>query len=475
MRSFNGKVIVWFFLVQFLSMQIVEIAFGEVSCDYSDPIWNGRAEFWDENEDMCPYNTGVTMNSCEVIEIGNVYPPIYTPALDENGKIDCDVAAIPDEKEFSDMGEYNGIEFFSYGEGDDLREFMVIVTTEHLRIRQLPHWQDYDWQSCPDHFGVVGGDSWHIKISIYDLVAQIPNLGDKDNYNHIGDVDVHYNSDGMPQIFMPFEYFERSNDPLVAVFTVDPKKVVSDGAAALEYTKHYILEQQANGTLAWLAIFPLNPNLLFTSDEIGDLAEYGFKQNTYNRSEHGDQWSSLVVLAETLEAQGIGCADVLSIGHFQTLTLGSTALNVYDLSGDQATGEDAVHLGYLRTEYCFNRMQGGDFSPNGMLFLANDLIETGFRILNIYTGETIGEFDAPITTGGVTVEEYEGVAVHSVSGGTSTNDDSCYPGTVHLEMSDNDAKRGSKNSDDLYLKHYSLSSRAITQLRNVDKDAGRAH
>ena len=105
MRSFNGKVIVWFFLVQFLSMQIVEIAFGEVSCDYSDPIWNGRAEFWDENEDMCPYNTGATMNSCEVIEIGNVYPPIYTPALDENGKIDCDVAAIPDEKEFSKIFE----------------------------------------------------------------------------------------------------------------------------------------------------------------------------------------------------------------------------------------------------------------------------------------------------------------------------------------------------------------------------------
>jgi hypothetical protein len=123
----------------------------------------------------------------------------------------------------------------------------------------------------------------------------------------------------------------------------------------------------------------------------------------------------------------------------------ATELYVYDISGSTITYKGAVKLPQQ-----LNRVQGGEFSPSGRLFLATDW-NTG--IVSLELGDGIGSSAA--VTQWLTLnwvpgdEEIEGLTVWNLDDGRAPG----IRGQLHVLMID----VGEVSNDDLYFKHVRIS------------------
>lgn len=99
-----------------------------------------------------------------------------------------------------------------------------------------------------------------------------------------------------------------------------------------------------------------------------------------------------------------------------------------------------------------SRLQGGEFSPKGNLYLVSDVVGRGVIGVDIRTGRIQTEIPVNFTGG---QEELEGITIWDLDSGVAPG----ISGQIHVQMIDNDFW----NQDDLYFKHYRVTDAAMKQ------------
>ncbi|MCP3100272.1 hypothetical protein LZ198_15485 [Myxococcus sp. K15C18031901] len=104
------------------------------------------------------------------------------------------------------------------------------------------------------------------------------------------------------------------------------------------------------------------------------------------------------------------------------------------------------------TPVSLSRLQGGEFSPKGNLYLVSDVVGRGVIGVDVRTGRIQVELPVNFTGG---EEELEGITIWDLDSGIAPG----ISGQIHVQMIDNDFW----NQDDFYFKHYRVTDAALKQ------------
>lgn|GEM_PF-7098822 len=342
-------------------------------------------------------------------------PPDYHPDLITIPEICEDIISVEDwenpgtEGYTTWGGEYNGLEFANIL-GD---KYMFFNTRNHLKIRKLEKPED-----CIGQFGVPKPDGgWLYTLELNGKDGEIDNdiktdLPRTSGWDHIGDVDIINNQEGSVLIILPLEYEKKDYYPAVAVYRYSPGR-------SPEYVGADVLTHQwlGNNKLAWAAILPSehnpsadsNTNLFFTSD-----------------NEHVN------------------------------------SLNVYDITFYKSS-IDIKFVDYFDIQTKQHEAQGGDISASGLLVIASQS-HHALKVIDLYTGEFLGNLYAEVHPGLPYYQEYEGVSIFEFG-----SEKDCYFGNVHLLLHD-DNKKGKRIRDHFFMKHYELPPVPLLVVKQANRD-----
>ena len=409
---------------------------SEVVCD--DPTapnfpWEYlQSEFWTNNPDLNPfrkYGPPKLLNKAEYLHA------CIMPEYCVNSTF-YDIRTEPKDEDLGYINDSQGLEYFELGGvvyviQSDKDELFITNTNDSIYYNNITgrsHWygipathnffgsdNNYEYyllhlrnENCDQRHSCNPDDCEHstsCNKNIYILSdLMFRTIPWPESYGHIGDIDV-VKADDSVYLFIPLE---GTGIPCIAVYKI----FKNNGHLNVSFHLAIHPRSQDENKLAWVALHPLNPRLIFT-------AAGNSSQQALNVYTLPDFIENLNDPNDTLE------------------------VNAQSFPLTYPTTDSYFHIRYSTS---------GDISDSGILFLLiNDCeswaspSECGFQLMqglqmfNTFTGEMIGHFPAGVFGTLYDYQEFEGLSVFNFMG---TH--------VHLEKYDTWSNGGQNEESSFY-------------------------
>ncbi len=422
--------------------------------------WEDRNPFWEAHSEDCPFHNGVNWNTGEEMEFAGILPPQFAKfeMLVDTDLGEGENPKNPDRADLNWTFNSQGLEYFRLSNGDCAYLYRAYSSQKKIYISRLAN-----------HFGFVDGSPTplrNLRDIKTDLASHFIDVAIDYDYDHIGDIDVVQISSNEIYLLLPLDYRKNNTWPLLVVYRVwKPAQNPGSSVCTPEIAWDFVGAVEMHGlcgnqSFGWVASHPNNPELLFSS--------------CATKNDFIDYVEEETGIANDLDKLQVFKVDYLkdpnASGHDYNLeqewhdhmAVSFSTPRDLKLTFDTQCLNEGIGLGdpymsrwFIRdtTKLPLTTVQGGDFSPSGLLFLAiqgcyatYDPGElkyeecttswTGLHIINSYSGKVMGIIDYPLQIGCEESHEYEGVTVYDFDQSCLEHDGSepCIETTAYADI-----------------------------------------